>query len=1380
MKDKLASSKEDPTAKITGLVQILHNAERQLQELTVGEVDAVIHPGGHAYLLHKAQEKLQKSEAAQRELATTQMAILNAMPAHIALVDRAGVIVSVNEAWKKFATENVLQGAEFGVGENYLEICDRVTGECYEQAHASASGIRDVLSGKVRRFSYEYPCHSPTEKCWFRLVVTPVHEFQHAGAVVMHIDITEAKTVELQLLWNTALLEAQVDSTLDGILIVDSAGQTILRNQPLINIWGIPEAFALGSKRPLRLDLVTERVKNPKLFIQKVEHLYNHPDEVSREEIELVDGKWLDRYSGPVRARDGRHYGRIWTFRDITERKRTEFRLYRLNRLHTIMSKVSEAILRTNERQDLYDSVCHIVVEDGGLRTVIIAEVDEAGQRARPVASHGEAVDDLLEPARFAPTDGGPLGQGTIGTALRTGKPDVCNDISSAARMKPWHKATKKFGLAASASFPLKLRGDTIGVLVLCAGEIDFFQDDEVRLITSVANDLSLALEALEREKERKITDAALRHSEERLRLITNLVPLGIFAKDAAGRHIFANPALAKIAGLPVEEIIGKTDFDLVADREEAERFRADDRAVIQSGERMVIGEEVRTDLSGRKRSLHTIKIPFTVAETGKPAVLGVCIDITERKEAEEALQRQQTELQILFDLIPAMLFFKDTENNFVRVNQHLADAYGKSVEEIEGNSVFDLFPQEAAAYYADDLEVIRSGLPKMGIVEKLRTKDGIELSVETNKVPVRDKEGKVIGIVALTQDMTERKKTEEALALFRALVDRSPDGIEVIDPETRRFLDVNETGWRRLGYSREEILGLTVSDISDDENHQLSWLAFVNDLRKVGSVTLLGGHKRKDGSIFPVEVNARYIDLNKGYVLAVVRDITDRKRTEERLRLLIDSNLQGVMFWHLNGEITGANNAFLDLVGYTREDLEAGRVNWIALTPPEYAHLDKRCLDQIAATGVGAPYEKEFIRKDGTRAPIYLGAACFANNPNEGVCFVLDITERKKLEHQFLRAQRMEGIGTLAGGIAHDLNNILAPILMSIHILKATLPDAEALDILETIEVSATRGADIVRQVLSFARGIDGERVEIQTRHLLKDLEAIIKDTFPKDIRLQFSVPNNAWTILGDPTQVHQILLNLCVNARDAMENGGSLIVGVKNVVLDEHYAAMNMQAKAGRFVNINVTDSGTGMPPELLEKIFEPFFTTKEVGKGTGLGLSTVVAIVKSHDGFINVYSEPGKGTTFKVYLPAMDIPTEVGKTQPVEVNLPRGNGEMVLLVDDEPSMRTVTGQTLQAFGYRVLTATDGADAVAVYLAHRNDVAVVLTDMMMPVMDGPAMIHALMRINPDIKIIATSGLNANGGLTKVSEVRIKHFLTKPYTAATLLKTLQAILEED
>jgi CheY-like chemotaxis protein len=258
----------------------------------------------------------------------------------------------------------------------------------------------------------------------------------------------------------------------------------------------------------------------------------------------------------------------------------------------------------------------------------------------------------------------------------------------------------------------------------------------------------------------------------------------------------------------------------------------------------------------------------------------------------------------------------------------------------------------------------------------------------------------------------------------------------------------------------------------------------------------------------------------------------------------------------------------------------------------------------------------------------------------------------------------------------------------------------------------------------------------------------------------------------------MHQILLNLCVNARDAMPSGGTLTIGAENCVLDEQYSAMHIEASAGRYVCISVTDSGTGIAREIMDKIFDPFFTTKELNKGTGLGLATVMAIVKGHGDFVNVYSEPGSGTTFKIYLPAMEVSVAGTSVRNGQTSLPRGDGETILVVDDEDSILTITSQTLEAFGHRVLTAGDGADALAVYVQRRNDISVVLTDMMMPVMDGAATIQALRRINPKVKIIAASGLGTNGGTLKAG-ADIRHFLTKPYTAQLLLNTLRSILHE-
>ena len=756
------------------------------------------------------------------------------------------------------------------------------------------------------------------------------------------------------------------------------------------------------------------------------------------------------------------------------------------------------------------------------------------------------------------------------------------------------------------------------------------------------------------------------------------------------------------------------------------------------------------------------------------------------KTKGEQKLRASELSYRRLFEAAQDGILILDVETGCIEdVNPFLINLLGFSRSEMVGKTVGEMSPFKDVVSNQAMLDLLQ----KDGYVryenQPLETKDGRNIAVEfvCNVYQAGDK--KVIQ--CNIRDVTERKKLENQLlwksAFFEAQVNSALDAIIVVDNafktviQNQQMIDL----WR----PPEEISHAV------DHRSRLEWIASqVKDSQHfMERVSFLYAHP---GEVAREEItlkDGRFIDRYSAPVegkdgqyygrIWNYRDITERKRSEGRFRLLVDSNAQGVFFWNTKGEITGSNDAFLKIVHQTREDLEAGRISWQTLTPPEYAPLDRLALEQLAEIRVCTPYEKEYVLKDGSRVPIFIGAAMFEDDPTEGVCFLIDITERKKLEQQFLRAQRMESIGTLAGGIAHDLNNILLPIMMSIELLKGISENPQAAEILATIEVSAKRGADIVRQVLSFARGMEGERMEVQPKHLLQDIETIIRDTFPKNIHREFSLPNNLWKILGDPTQLHQILLNLCVNARDAMSDGGKLTIEVENIVLDQQYAAMHIQAKAGKYVCINVTDSGSGIPPAILDKIFEPFFTTKEVGKGTGLGLSTVMAIVNSHGGFINAYSEPGKGTTFKVYLPATDVSSDEGRDTASLPAPPRGNGETILMVDDEASILTITGRTLEAFGYRILTAADGTEALALYAQHRHKIAVVLTDMAMPIMDGAATIRALRKMNPTVKIIAASGLHSNGGTTRLSGDGVKYFLTKPYTAGTLLNAVRAILDE-
>ena len=759
--------------------------------------------------------------------------------------------------------------------------------------------------------------------------------------------------------------------------------------------------------------------------------------------------------------------------------------------------------------------------------------------------------------------------------------------------------------------------------------------------------------------------------------------------------------------------------------------------------------------------------------------------DVTERKQAEIA----SLWLAAIVEFSDDAIIGKDLNSIITSWNRGAEKIFGYSASEMIGTSIMRLIPDDRGDEENHILSKIKRGETLEHFETLRKTKDGRLINVSVTASPIKDATGKVIGVSKVARDWTERKRADQRLTLLDTCVSKLNDIVLVteagpIDEPGPKIVFVNEAFERITGYTSAEALGRTPRFLQGEKTDRHVLAEIREALQGQQPIRREIINYGKDGAEHWLDMDIAPIFDTAGkctHFAAIERDITERKRADEQIAeqaALLDKARDAILVRDLEGKILFWNHGAERMYGWTREEAIGRNVG-------DLFYSDTKKFAQANALTVSrGEWNGELQHQTMNRGRITIEARWTLIRNDDGqpksvLAINTDITERKKIEAQFLRAQRMESIGTLAGGIAHDLNNILSPIMMAVEVLKSFSSDPQAQSILNTLEVSAARGADIVRQVLSFARGMEGQRTEVQPKHLLNDLVSIIKDTFPKDIRLQFSIPNEMWTILGDPTQLHQILLNLCVNARDAMPDGGSLTVGAENCLLDEQYAAMNIQAKAGRYVIISVTDSGMGIPPTLLDKIFEPFFTTKEINKGTGLGLSTVIAIVKSHEGFVNVYSEPGQGTTFKVYLPAVEMSSEARRQESEIVSLPRGSGETILVVDDEASIRTITSQTLEAFGYRVLAAMDGAEAVAVYAEHKNEIAVVLTDMMMPVMDGPATIHALLRINPTIKIIAASGLNSNGGVAKASSAGVKHFLTKPYTAGTLLKTMRTILDE-
>ncbi len=518
---------------------------------------------------------------------------------------------------------------------------------------------------------------------------------------------------------------------------------------------------------------------------------------------------------------------------------------------------------------------------------------------------------------------------------------------------------------------------------------------------------------------------------------------------------------------------------------------------------------------------------------------------------------------------------------------------------------------------------------------------------------------------------------------------------------------------------------------------------------------------------------------------MAMIHDITDRKsaeealkRSEEKYRTLID-NIQDGVFIVQDAKIQFANEASARMAGYTVEEI-IGK-DFQEFVAPEDSEIVTNRYQRRQAGGEDVPKEYEFhaLHKDGrTRVLVNMNVGLITFRGRvASMGTVKDITEKKRLESQLFRAQRMESIGKLAGGIAHDINNVLTPIMLSQELLQEKLTDEESKRLLNTIERSTKRGANLMKQIMSFARGIEGEHNALQVANLVSEIRQIAKETFPRSIETRTDIPEDLWTIYGDATQLHQVIMNLCVNARDAMPDGGILSICAENLFIDESYTKMNTEARIGPHIVITVSDTGTGLPPEIMDRIFEPFFTTKEHGKGTGLGLSTALGIVKSHGGFITVYSEFGKGTAFKVYLPAVTTP-ETLKAEEQQHELPAGHGESILIVDDEDQIREITRKTLETHGYKVITASDGKEAIALYSQHRELIRAVLMDMMMPVMDGAASVQELYKINPHLKIIAASGLTETDKLAKIEDNRVYTFLPKPYTAEILLKKIHEILD--
>ncbi len=765
---------------------------------------------------------------------------------------------------------------------------------------------------------------------------------------------------------------------------------------------------------------------------------------------------------------------------------------------------------------------------------------------------------------------------------------------------------------------------------------------------------------------------------------------------------------------------------------------------------------------------------------------------VREREEAEESVRQAEARFREIFENVVEGVYQTTLDGRFIVVNPAMARILGYRTPDELVESVEDIESQ---------LYLLRERRPELsrqllehGRVQDFESevyrKDGRRIWVSENVRLVRNPTGTPAYFEGTLVDITDRKVVEkrliQTLQEFETLTEGIPDAVFFKDGEGRwlitnapakKLFQLATVDWqgktdRELAVLQPSLQKAYEACIASDE------AAWRNGRKTVGLEIV----QDDEGSNHYFETTKIPLFDEAGGRLGLVvigHDVTLDRQAHEIISeqaLILDNARDSILLTDLNHRVLYCNRSAEKLYGWSRTDI-VGRSYHDLIARQGKDSLDMSA--QVRAHGHWAG-EIRHYHQDGRELIVESRQSLINDSeghPKSVLMINTDVTEKKRTEREFLRTQRMESIGRMAGGIAHDLNNILSPILMAVQIFKDKIEDESLLRLIPMLESNVQRGADLMKKLLMFTRGVEGEHVKVDIRPIVNDVRAMVEAAFPKNVQLLCDVRRDVWPLRGDATQLHQILLNLCVNARDAMPDGGTLSILVVNVWVLESEASGHPGARAGPHVLLSISDTGEGIPADILDRIFEPFFSTKDVDAGTGLGLSTVAAIVRGHGGYVNVSSEVGRGTTFKVYLPADRSEANSRHEHPVGDRW-KGRGECVLVVDDEVSVRSVLAAVLEANGYRVLQASNGEEALSLIEKNRPDIRVVVSDMSMPRMDGPAFVRRLRSLQRNVQIIGMSGLPTDAARTRGEE--IDRFLQKPYHGEDILQALHELLSSD
>ncbi|MCF7810482.1 PAS domain S-box protein [bacterium] len=1147
------------------------------------------------------------------------------------------------------------------------------------------------------------------------------------GIIVSIVDITERKQAEKALKESEEKYRMLVDNAFDGIYLLRGKSYEYV-NPRFCNITGYSPEELTSESFDYNV-LLTDETKE--LIQQRYDARKRQEEVPNRYEVKIRNksGKILDVDVSTVTIGDSSDVHVLGIMRDITERKQAEERRNKIElRMTTLMQNLQNVV----------------IYETGGGREFISENIyNLVGYTAEELTQNRTAFPNLIHKSDLQ----------TMGKQLSI-----------------WHKE----GEPEPIIFQFRIQHKDGRWIWVEDHMIEIKSEDGSKYMTGVITDIT----------ERKRNEEAQRESETRFDQVTKASREIIWEIDANGLYTHISSIVEEILGYTADEIIGNIHFYDLHPEEDRDEFKKMAFEKFQRRETFSNLENLAQTKDGRIVVLSTNGLPILGSDGNLIGYRGADSDITERKQAEKALIESESKHRKYIESAPDGIFIMDTEGNYLDVNNAACFITRYSRDELLNMSISQITPPDALSETLEIYDEIKSEGEAHTEIPILR-KDGTIIYASLDAVALSEER-----YMAFCSDITERKQAEMELRVQRTyleeLIEGAPEAIAILDNEDR-IKRINREFTRIFEYEAKEAIGHKINDLIVPENLKDEGLKATKDVSEGKSVHLETVRRKKSGELIHASIlgNPIMFEGDQLAVYGIYRDITTRKRSEEalreseeRYRRLFEDDLTGDYISTPEGKLITCNPAFATIFGYSSVEEALSAPISSFYTNPEDRFVFLELLKKKKKLEF---YEKDYRHSDGYALNILEHAVGVFNEQNEMIQirgYIIDNTEYKKLEEQFNQAQKMEAVGRLAGGIAHDFNNLLTVITGNTELAKMSINKHDPLyEDIEEIRKAAERAAELTHQLLAFSRKQTLQVKTINLNQIVLTIDKMLKRIIGENIDLKTVLASDLKNINADPGQIEQIITNLAVNSKDAMPNGGELTIETQNVVLDEDYCIAHPDTKPGLYAMLAISDSGEGMPEEVCNHIFDPFFTTKEIGKGTGLGLSTVYGIVKQSGGNIWVYSEMGKGTSFKIYLPVVENEVDelFSKHDSSEM---QGGNETILIVEDEDGVRNLAVKVLAQLGYKVIEAANGNEAC--YICDKIDerIDLVVTDVVMPIMGGVEMVNKLKEKWKDLKVLYMSGYTANAIVHQgVLDPGIP-YMQKPFIPITIAQKVRNVLD--